>query len=77
MGQDESMIEYVKDRPGHDLRYAIDFSKTKNELGWQPEIDFDKGFEETIEWYKNNESWWKNIKSGDYQNYYERNYKNR
>ncbi len=77
MGKDESMIKYVKDRPGHDFRYAIDFSKIKNELGWQPEVDFDKGFKETIEWYKNNQTWWKNIKSGDYQKYYEENYKNR
>jgi len=77
MNRDESMIEYVKDRPGHDLRYAIDFSKAKKELGWQPEVDFAKGFVDTIEWYKNNEAWWMNIKSGDYQKYYEENYKSR
>ncbi len=74
MGKDESSIEYVKDRPGHDRRYAIDFSKIKNELGWEPKISFEEGLRKTIEWYKNNESWWKNIKSGNYQKYYEKQY---
>jgi dTDP-glucose 4,6-dehydratase len=77
MGKDESFIEYVKDRPGHDRRYAIDFSKIKDELGWEPKVSFKEGLKMTIEWYKNNESWWKNIKSGDYQKYYEQNYSNR
>lgn len=77
MNKDESMIEYVKDRPGHDLRYAIDFSKAQKELGWQPEVDFTEGITDTIAWYKNNDAWWKNIISGDYQKYYEENYKNR
>ena len=63
MGKDESSIEYVKDRPGHDRRYAIDFSKIKNELGWEPKVSFEEGLKKTIEWYKNNESWWKNIKN--------------
>jgi dTDP-glucose 4,6-dehydratase len=62
MGKDESSIEFVKDRLGHDWRYAIDFSKISNELGWKPSVNFDDGLEETIEWYKNNESWWKRLK---------------
>jgi dTDP-glucose 4,6-dehydratase len=74
MGKSEDSIEYVKDRLGHDRRYAIDFSKIKNELGWEPKVSFEEGLRITIEWYKNNESWWKNIKSGDYQKYYEKQY---
>ena len=62
LGLDETMIEHVKDRPGHDRRYAIDYSKIKNELGWQPETDFDQGMKLTVEWYKNNLDWWKKIK---------------
>lgn len=62
MGKGEKMIEYIKDRLGHDLRYAIDFSKIQTELGWSPEMDFDQGLEETIEWYKNNQEWWKKLK---------------
>ena len=67
MGQGDEMIEYVADRPGHDLRYAIDYSKAKNELGWEPQISFEKGLEGTIEWYRRNEDWWKRILSGEYQ----------
>ena len=74
MGKDENSIEYVKDRPGHDKRYAIDFSKIKNELGWEPQVSFEDGLQKTVEWYKNNESWWKNIKSGDYKEYYKKQY---
>jgi len=74
MDKDESSIEYVKDRLGHDRRYAIDFSKIKNELGWEPKYNFEEGLKETIEWYKNNEEWWKNIKSGEYKNYYKKQY---
>ncbi len=74
MGRGEEMIEYVKDRPGHDLRYAIDFSKINKELGWQPEIKFEDGLEKTIEWYKNNHDWWEKIKSGEYQKYYKEQY---
>ncbi len=62
MGQGEEMIEYVPDRLGHDLRYAIDFSKARTELGWQPQIDFTAGLEETINWYKNNSAWWQKLK---------------
>ncbi len=70
MGKDESWLELVKDRPGHDLRYAIDSSKLRNELGWQPKYtDFRSGLEATIEWYKNNEDWWKPQKEATEANY--------
>ena len=74
LGQGENMIEYVKDRPGHDLRYAIDFTKIKTELGWQPEIDFEEGLRRTVKWYQDNMSWWRRIKSGEYQEYYKKQY---
>lgn len=74
LNKDESYIEFVKDRPGHDKRYAIDFSKIKNELGWEPQVSFEDGIIKTIEWFKQNESWWKNIKSGEYQEYYKKQY---
>ena len=67
-------IEFVKDRPGHDRRYAIDFSKIKKELGWEPKLTFEEGLHKTVEWYKNNESWWQNIKNGEYEDYYEKQY---
>ncbi len=70
--KEEDQIEYVEDRKGHDLRYAIDFSKAKAELGWEPQIEFEKGLATTIEWYKNNPEWWRKIKSGEYQDYYEK-----
>ncbi len=75
MGKDESMIEYVKDRPGHDFRYAMDITKAKKELGWQPEVEFEGGLAKTVEWYKNNEEWWRKIKSGEYKDYYNKQYK--
>jgi dTDP-glucose 4,6-dehydratase len=59
LGKDENMIERVEDRPGHDYRYAIDFSKIKNELAWEPTVSFEEGIQATIDWYKNNKSWWK------------------
>ncbi len=74
LGKNEDMIEFVKDRPGHDRRYAIDWSKIKNELGWEPEHSFDQWLEETVKWYQSNEQWWKKVKSGEYQKYYERQY---
>lgn len=70
LNKNEEMIDFVKDRPGHDRRYAIDWSKIKNELGWQPMRTFDEWLEKTIIWYKENESWWRDIRSGDYKNYY-------
>jgi dTDP-glucose 4,6-dehydratase len=77
LGKPESLITHVKDRPGHDRRYAIDSTKIKNELGWEPEYTFEKGMEETIEWYLNNREWWKRIRSGEYREYYERMYRER
>ena len=61
MGKDESLIEFVKDRPGHDRRYAVDWSKMKRDLGWAPAHDFDTYLEKTVEWYRNNEGWWKKL----------------
>jgi len=69
MDKDEKMIDYVKDRPGHDLRYAIDFSRIKKELGWEPRIKFKDGLQETIDWYTNNQDWWQRVKSGEYKNH--------
>lgn len=66
LGKDENMIEFVTDRPGHDRRYAIDWSKIKNELGWEPFHSFDEWLGYTAEWYKQNADWWKRIKSGEY-----------
>ena len=63
MGQGEEMIEYVADRPGHDLRYAIDFTKAKKDLGWQPEIDFKEGIARTLAWYKDQTAWWRKLKA--------------
>lgn len=77
LGKDESMIEYVKDRPGHDRRYAINFDKIKSELGWQPTVTLEEGLAKTVEWFKSHESWWKNVKSGEYQKYYSEQYEKR
>lgn len=74
LDKSEEMIEYVKDRPGHDRRYAIDSSKIKNELGWEPLFSFEEAISKTIEWYIDNKNWWSRIISGDYQNYYETQY---
>ena len=74
MGKDESSIEYVKDRPGHDRRYAVDWSKIQKELGWKPLHNFDEWLEKTVAWYKENENWWKNVKTGAYQKYYKEQY---
>jgi dTDP-glucose 4,6-dehydratase len=73
-GESEKLITYVKDRPGHDLRYAIDASKINTELGWKPSVTFEQGLEKTIDWYLSNEEWLKNVTSGDYQTYYEKQY---
>lgn len=74
MGKDESMIEFVKDRPGHDRRYAIDWTKIKTELGWSPLHDFDNYLAQTVDWFKTHENWWRHVKSGGYQNYYKKQY---
>ena len=76
-GTSARLITYVKDRAGHDLRYAIDASKLEHELGWQPAIKFTEGFELTIDWYLDNESWLENVTSGDYQQYYDQQYSKR
>ena len=73
-GTAERLITYVKDRPGHDKRYAIDANKLKNELGWEPSLQFEEGLAKTIAWYLENEKWMDNITSGDYQNYYKEQY---
>lgn len=77
LGKSEDLIEYVKDRPGHDRRYAIDSSKIQNELGWKPSFEFEQAMDYTIEWYLKNKSWWERIISGQYQKYYELQYGNR
>ena len=73
----ESLIKYVKDRPGHDRRYAIDPTKIHNELGWLPETKFEDGIKKTIQWYLDNREWWETIISGEYQNYFAEMYKDR
>ena len=73
-GESEQLITFVKDRAGHDLRYAIDASKIKHELGWEPSLQFEEGIEKTVDWYLQNEEWLENVTSGDYQNYYEEQY---
>ena len=77
LGKSENLITYVTDRKGHDLRYAIDPSKIHNELGWLPETKFQDGIKKTIAWYLKNRSWWEEIISGEYQNYYQKMYANR
>jgi dTDP-glucose 4,6-dehydratase len=74
LGKPESLIRYVADRPGHDLRYAIDCSKAQRELGWSPRVDFETGLRETIDWYRSHGDWVARIKSGEYQRYYETQY---
>ena len=73
-GYSESLITYVKDRAGHDLRYAIDATKIKDELGWKPSLQFEEGIEKTIKWYLENKKWLNEVTSGDYQKYYKQNY---
>ncbi len=77
LGKSYDLIQFVQDRPGHDRRYAIDISKIKKELGWTPEYSFERGIEETIKWYQDNKIWVNNCVSGDYMQYYERNYAKR
>ena len=73
-GTSESLITFVKDRPGHDLRYAIDATKINKELGWYPSVTFEEGLEKTIDWFFENQEWLKNVTSGEYQQYYEKQY---
>lgn len=77
LNKPESLITYVVDRKGHDMRYAIDSTKIRSELGWQPETRFADGIKKTIDWYLNNREWWETIISGEYQHYYEMMYGNR
>jgi dTDP-glucose 4,6-dehydratase len=72
-GADESLIEYVTDRPGHDRRYSLSADKIR-ELGWEARVRFDEGLERTVDWYRENRAWWEPIRSGDYRAYYERQY---
>jgi len=77
LNKPESLIKFVTDRPGHDLRYAMDNTKINSELGWSPKYDFESGLDKTIDWYLNNMDWVENIVSGEYKNYYKENYSNR
>jgi dTDP-glucose 4,6-dehydratase len=73
-GRDESLIEHVRDRPGHDRRYSLSSGKLRSELGWEPRVRFDEGLRRTVDWYRDNEWWWGPIRSGEYREYYERHY---
>ncbi|NJM94166.1 MAG: dTDP-glucose 4,6-dehydratase [Cytophagales bacterium] len=77
VGHSEGLIQYVKDRAGHDLRYAIDANKIMKDLGWQPSLQFEEGLEKTVDWYLNHEEWLQRVTSGEYLNYYESQYANR
>ena len=77
LNKPESLIKYVTDRPGHDMRYAIDPTKLETELGWKPQYTFDTGIQQTIQWYLDNKEWWQNIINGSYQNYFEKMYGDR
>ncbi len=77
LNKDEGSIEFVKDRPGHDRRYAVDWTKINRELGWEPLYNFDEWLGKTVQWYKEHESWWKDVKNGTYQHYYKKQYEER
>ncbi len=77
LGKPHSLIRFVADRPGHDRRYAIDFSKIERELGWTPQVSFEEGIDLTIQWYREHQEWWRKIKTGEYLEYYRRMYQNR
>lgn len=77
LGKPESLMQYVKDRPGHDRRYALDSSRIQRELGWKPLVSFEEGIRRTIDWYRSNTSWLEHARSGEYRNYYDRHYTNR
>ncbi len=73
-GESAKLISFVKDRPGHDMRYAIDAGKLNKELGWKPSLQFEEGLEKTVDWYLQNETWVRQVTSGEYQNYYDKQY---
>jgi dTDP-glucose 4,6-dehydratase len=77
MGKPENLLSYVKDRPGHDRRYALNCEKMERDLGWKPEITLEKGLQQTIRWYQTNQEWLAGVRGGDYRSYYERYYENR
>jgi dTDP-glucose 4,6-dehydratase len=77
LNKSEDLIEFVKDRPGHDRRYAIDSSKIQSKLGWKPEFTFESAIDHTINWYLENKTWWERILTGDYLKYYSEQYSNR
>jgi dTDP-glucose 4,6-dehydratase len=77
LGKPHSLLRFVADRPGHDRRYAIDFSKIEKELGWGPSASFEERIGLTVEWYQTHQEWWKKIKTGEYLDYYKRMYKDR
>ena len=77
MGKDDSSIELVKDRPGHDVRYAIDWTKINTELGWSPSVSLEEGLQKTIAWYTEHRDWWMDVKSGTYAEYYTKQYQER
>ena len=72
--RDESLIEHVTDRPGHDRRYSLGSQKLQDELGWRADVRFDEGLARTVDWYRDNEDWWSPIRSGEYRDYYEKHY---
>jgi dTDP-glucose 4,6-dehydratase len=74
LGKPESLIKFVKDRPGHDRRYALDITKMKEEFDWSPKISFEEGLRSTIKWYLENRNWWEEIINGEYMKYYEKMY---
>ena len=74
LGKDESLLKYVEDRLAHDRRYCVDIGKISTELGWKPKVGFKEGLEKTIKWYLDNQEWWKDVKSGDYMDYYKTQY---
>ena len=73
-GRDDSLIDYVTDRPGHDRRYSLSSAKLREELGWEAQVRFDEGLAKTVDWYREQRGWWEPIKSGEYLRYYERQY---
>jgi dTDP-glucose 4,6-dehydratase len=74
LGKGEDLIHYVKDRPGHDRRYAMDSSKARATLGWRPQFTFEAGLRDTVQWYRDNRRWWERVRSGAYQDYYRQQY---